>query len=277
MKNMSKLPLLEYLKLGNEQAHREKNIFKKVFFSVFGMLQMLQRIRAGRLLSEILQLGIPNDAIVLEAGFGHGIVLFGLSRMFTSYQITGYELDDKFVADSLQIQKKLQKENITIQQKNLVEMDDKNKFDLIYSSDVLEHIHEDVTVLKNFYQALKPNGILLLHLPLKYEQCKRIFPWFKHFDTIDHVRDEYTPAEIINKLHSADFHKIDLEYGFGLYKGELSSEINNLILKYTPFTRLILMISQLLTFPISLLLGYLDIRFPPKSGNSLVIKAVTKK
>lgn len=277
MKNGSKLSLLDYLKLGKEQKHREKNFFKRIFFSIFGMLQMLQRIRAGRLISEIIQLEIPHNAKILEAGFGHGIVLFGLSNMFNSYQIVGYELDDKFIEDSLQIQNKLQQENVTIQQKNLIEMDDEDQFDLIYSSDVLEHIYDDVLVLRNFHQALKPNGVLLLHLPLKYEQCKRIFPWFKHFDTIDHVRDEYTLEEIINKLHSTNFDVLSLEYSFGLYKGELSFEFNNLFLKYTPFTRPILMISQLLTFPISLLLGYLDIRFPPKSGNSLVIKAVTKK
>ena len=152
---------------------------------------------------------------------------------------------------------------------DLEKMTGDSKFDLIYSCDVLEHINDDIKVLDNFYKALKPNGRLILHLPFRYKLNKRIFPWFKNYKTHDHVREEYTLDEITEKLEQTGLTVYFRGYGYGLLKGEMAFELNNFFGKQKYF----LILSQLITLPISLVLGYLDICYPPKIGNSILVKA----
>lgn len=272
MKPDQHFSFIEFLKLGREQSHATDSFLKKSFFSIFGSLQINPRIRGGRIISEIYYLKIPKNPILLEAGFGAGQTIFALAQNFPNWNFVGYEINKKFVDKAKQIKNGLKATNVTITEKNLEDMDDENSFDIIYSCDVLEHIRDDVKVINNFKTALKPNGILLLHLPLRYESCRRIFPWFKHYDTEDHVRDEYLPHEIKYKLEESGFHVDFIHYGYGLLKGELAFEINNFINK----NKLLLVMSQLFSFPLSILLGYFDVKSPPSLGNSLVIRARQK-
>lgn len=79
------------------------------------------------------------------------------------------------------------------------------QFDLIYSSNVLEHIEDDQKVIVQLYQKLKPSGILALYLPAF--QCL-----YSDFDaSIGHYR-RYEKRELIHKLKSVDFNIEKCEY-----------------------------------------------------------------
>lgn len=272
MKEGQPISFKEYCRLGKEQAFATSSFLKRTFLSIFGTLQINPRIRSGRTISEIMKLKLSNKTTVLDAGFGHGLTIFSLSRQFPDWEIVGYEFDENFVNKAKTIKLRTNAENVTIIQKDLNAMSDEKEYDLIYSCDVLEHIPDDLGIIHNFNKALKPNGTLILHLPLRYELSRRIFPWFKKYTTEDHVRDEYLPNEIKHKLEASGFIVNFIEYGYGLVKGELAFELNNLI----NTSKLSLVLSQLLTFPLSLILGYWDITNPPRTGNSLVIKATLR-
>jgi SAM-dependent methyltransferase len=79
------------------------------------------------------------------------------------------------------------------------------QFDLIYSSNVLEHIEDDRKALGQLYQKLKPGGILALYLPAF--QCL-----YSDFDAaIGHYR-RYQKRDLINKLKDANFTIEKCEY-----------------------------------------------------------------
>ena len=79
------------------------------------------------------------------------------------------------------------------------------QFDLIYSSNVLEHIEDDQKALSQLYQRLKPGGVLALYLPAF--QCL-----YSDFDAaIGHYR-RYEKAELIHKLQNAHFSIEKCEY-----------------------------------------------------------------
>jgi SAM-dependent methyltransferase len=83
--------------------------------------------------------------------------------------------------------------------------DIEDEFDLIYSSNVLEHIEDDQKALGQLYQKLKPSGILALYLPAF--QCL-----YSDFDSaIGHYR-RYGKVELMNKLKSANFTIEKCEY-----------------------------------------------------------------
>lgn len=76
--------------------------------------------------------------------------------------------------------------------------DIEGQFDLIYSSNVLEHIDDDQKALEQLYQKLKPGGVLALYLPAF--QCL-----YSDFDAaIGHYR-RYGKAELMNKLKNSNF------------------------------------------------------------------------
>lgn len=270
-KRNSTITFTDFLRLGQHQAHLTNCKFKKIILACIGVLAINPRIRSGRVITEIKNQDLDIDVNVLDAGFGFGLAMFYLSKKFPYWSITGYELDDEFVNGAKKIKESINLENLTIIKKDLQEITDYSKFDLIYSSDVLEHIEDDVMVLKNFHRALKPNGRLILHLPYRYNLSKRIFPWFRNYKTPDHVREEYTIKEITNKLIQTGFSVDSFQYGYGLLKGELAFELNNLF----NANKYLLICSQVCTFPMSIILAYRDIKMPPNVGNSIVI--ISKK
>jgi SAM-dependent methyltransferase len=197
------------------------------------------------------------------------LVLFWLAKRHPDYCLHGIDSDLGLVQQANLVAKEMVLSYPLFRVGDLTKMKlSHGQYDLICSSDVLEHIEDDVTVLYRFRFALNKTGKLILHLPLKHQDQWRFFPVFRKHVVSDHVRDEYLPKEIRSKLQSSGFEILDLSYGFG-WQGELAFELNNLFWRY-PILRAML---ALLTFPLSLYLAYRDVNVPHPQGNSLVILA----
>ena len=76
------------------------------------------------------------------------------------------------------------------------------KFDFVYTSNVLEHIEDDVSALKDLYAALSPTGVIGIYVPA--------FPFlFSGMDVaVGHVR-RYRRKELVAKAKQAGF-EVDL-------------------------------------------------------------------
>jgi SAM-dependent methyltransferase len=130
---------------------------------------------------------------LLEIGCGTGFVLSGVANSFPQAKLCGSEI---FTAG-------LHFAAIRQPQINFMQMDARhipfvNEFDAIGAFDVLEHIKEDEQVLKQIYQALKPNGLMLLTVP----QHKWL--WSPVDDYACHVR-RYSAKELYAKVKAANF------------------------------------------------------------------------
>lgn len=269
MKTEKRMTFSEFIHLGSEYSTIEDSKIKNIFYSLFGLQQINPKIRSGHIVNQVINFDLPLNATILDAGFGQGLSLFYLARRFQHYSFIGYEVDENSIEVAKLLKESSHLDNAIINKKSLETIEDVSRFDLIYSSDVLEHIDQDELVLNKFHTALKIGGKLLLHLPLQYERCKRIFPWFRFFDTPDHVRDEYLPREIEQKLENAGFKEIKIKYSYTLWKGEIAFELNNFIFS----NRFLLILSQILTMPFTLPLGFLEISELYARGNSMVIEA----
>lgn len=71
-------------------------------------------------------------------------------------------------------------------------------FDAIGAFDVIEHIEDDVSVLRGIQRALKPGGRLILTVP------QHQFLW-SSLDEFVHHRRRYSRKELLSKLESAGF------------------------------------------------------------------------
>ncbi len=74
----------------------------------------------------------------------------------------------------------------------------KNSFDIIISSDSLEHMENDKRALANWYELLKPGGMLVVFVPA-YN-----FLWSNH-DIINHHYRRYTRSGLKSALTGAGF------------------------------------------------------------------------
>jgi 2-polyprenyl-3-methyl-5-hydroxy-6-metoxy-1,4-benzoquinol methylase len=80
-----------------------------------------------------------------------------------------------------------------------------HKYNFIYSSNVLEHIKDDVAILRNLNHYLTKNGLLIIYVPafnLLYSELDQ---------TIGHYR-RYTKKELSTKLLASDFTVLNCHY-----------------------------------------------------------------
>ena len=77
--------------------------------------------------------------------------------------------------------------------------------DFIYSLDVLEHIADDETTLKQLFSQLKRGGVLFLHVPAFQSLYSAMDKKVGHFR-------RYSRSELINKCRAAGFEVDDCRY-----------------------------------------------------------------
>jgi len=79
------------------------------------------------------------------------------------------------------------------------------QFDGIYTSNVLEHIEDDLLALNQLHAALRPGGVLAVYVPA-------FMSIYTELDThAGHFR-RYSKSELLEKLGDANFHVLRCEY-----------------------------------------------------------------
>jgi len=129
----------------------------------------------------------------MEIGCGTGFVLQGIARRFPAFRLVGSEIFAEgltFAAERIPGGEFLQMD--------AREIPFLEEFDAIGAFDVIEHIEEDETVLKQIQCALKPGGLLLLTVP------QHRWLWSTVDDYACHVR-RYNVRELHNKVKLAGF------------------------------------------------------------------------
>lgn len=258
----------EFYTLGSESYCTHKNFYIRKFIKNFGPLGINAKIRSGHIIQSILRLNIHNEMNlqVLDVGCGVSYLDFWIANRYTDWNILGIDIDRDAINKSLKIKENKFVGNIDFLKMNILDLEIQNHFDVVYSMDVLEHIHDDLGALKIIYNALKIDGYLILHLPLNYKLNQRILPGFYDYYTYDHVREEYTLDEISQKLDEVGFRIISSYYSYSFW-GELAFELNYLFWKKPKIRLLFAFIFHL----ISNLFGYIDIKNQFKSGNGIVM------
>jgi len=158
---------------------------------------------------------------------------------------------------------------------DLVNFIEEEKYSLILSVDVMEHIKDDEIVYGNFYNSLKPGGLLLISTPSD-KGGSDVFHNHSNSFIEEHVRDGYGVNEIKLKLEKAGFNNINTRYTYGK-PGQLSWKLSMkypiLLLNISKIFFIILPFYYLITFPFALLLNALDVKMKHKTGTGLVVKA----
>jgi len=140
------------------------------------------------------------------------------------------------------------------------------QYDLALAIDILEHIEDDLAALRNFHQALKENGYLIISTPSDTDEAAKF--------TAEHVRPGYARKELEAKLKQSGFTLVKSIYTYGFW-GKLSWK---LLMKYplklvSSKLMLVLPLYYLIIYPISELLMQADLKLKNRTGTGLLLIA----
>ncbi|HEY4788849.1 MAG TPA: class I SAM-dependent methyltransferase [Bacteroidales bacterium] len=185
-----------------------KRLLGKIFNStpflrvLFYKLLNVLLLRTWHIKKELRKIkkSFPEKAEVLDAGSGFGQYVYYLSSISPLWKIKGVDVKEEQIADCNQFFTKLGENNrILFEEADLTKFVDPQKYDLILSVDVMEHILEDVQVFKNFNQSLKPGGVLLISTPSD-QGGSDVHDEHESSFVGEHVRDGYNIIDIEEKL-----------------------------------------------------------------------------
>ena len=144
-------------------------------------------------------LGSPTvpKLLILDAGCGTGLaedVLSGLGH------VIGIDVAPEALADRASTSP----ESLCAASISSAPFPDRT-FDLVVALDVLEHIEDDVSVMRELYRVCNPGGRLVLTVPA--------YDWLhsSHDEALGHYR-RYTTGRIGRLMHDAGFRPIKLSY-----------------------------------------------------------------
>lgn len=208
---------------------------------------------------------------LLDAGCGFGQYdRFILSR-FKNVSVDSVDVKTDYLRDNEHyFEKEVNRDRIRFYYTDLLRFETDKMFDMAICIDVLEHIEEDVQVMKNISSQLKEGAYFLMHSPSHYSE--------EDGDEDDsfvgeHARPGYSKEEISEKLRRAGFEpqKVHYTYGFWGHKAWVLSVKWPMIAfnKLGLIAAFPLLIYYPIVLPVSLLMNLTDLYTKNEKGNGV--------
>jgi len=252
--------------IGREHSVNPKlGFLERKYINVFGYPALGLHVRAKAILP--LLAGVKNPINVLDAGCGNGSLTFAMARLYRDASIAGIDMENALIQNNAAIAARLKLVNCSFMCKDVFDITLVNHYDLILSTDNLEHVQNDDGLLRLFHQALKNGGVLILHVP---HVTRHIFGLSRpNFMEIEgHKRPGYTKNQLEEMLRNAGFTINISRYNYNSFE-TLFNDISFLITGGKEKNRHIYAV----VFPFLLLLTKLFSWNPGRVGSGLVIKA----
>ncbi len=139
---------------------------------------------------------------ILDIGCGSGTISLYLANK--GYKVRGIDISKKAIQACKDSAKNLNIENVEFEMCEFPKEIPTGKYDLVFFSEVIEHLPNDGLALREIHKLLNPGGILFLSTPSKNAPLYRL-GYAKKFDKeVGHLR-RYTSEEIEKKLKKTNY------------------------------------------------------------------------
>lgn len=258
-------------RFGFIRLHRDDlSAFHKAYFRIFGVCSdhKLRFLYARRFMRRYIDRADPGA--ILDAGCGMGDYAFYLAERYPQSGVLAVDILQDRIDDNTRLLAKARLTNLRFERQDLACLNHQEDFDFINCIDVLEHLENQPAALAGLRRALKPDGRLFIHIPLKrakpviFDRRLRGFhQWVEH----EHLAAPHTRESFLRLAGECGFDVIVSANTFNHYLGEFAVSIIMLFFRNSVFDRVML---ALLT-PLLCLLIYLDIAVERKQGNGLAV------
>lgn len=255
------------------------------FFSRSGMLRRIfyftidiLLLRAWHMRRELRRIApqLPGAASVLDAGSGLGQYSWRLSRMNRTWRVHGIDINSGQVEECRDFfRMEGLSGRVSFETGDLTTLDHREKYDLVLTVDVMEHISDDLSVFRNFSNALRPGGFLLVSTPSD-KGGSDVHGKDDHSFIDEHVRDGYSISDIRCKLELAGFRTVEARYTYGRagsISWRLSMKYPVKMLNSSYLFFIILPFYYLLVLPLCMILNLIDVSTEHQSGTGLIVTA----
>lgn len=259
-----------------------KNVFGKIVSRnvllrrVFYRMLDLMFLRSWHVRKTIKSIYKSDDTInIFDAGMGFGQYSYFMAKRFRGCKIYGVDVKDEQVDDCNYFFEKAGFKNVKFEVADLTKINHNNEYDFILNVDVMEHIIEDELVLKNFSNALKKGGRLLINTPSDLGGSDAHDEHDESFIE-EHARVGYSKQDITDKLERAGLKVVSFNYTYGKF-GTISWRLG---IKYpilmTGASKLFILLLPFyyfFTLWLVLILMWLDVVFENKEGTGITVVA----
>ncbi len=203
-----------------------------------------------------------------DAGAGFCQYTWYVLKNFPAAKVFASDLKRDYLEDFARYAKQRFPGRFSWQEADLQTFTPRNSYQLVTAIDILEHIPDDVAVLRNFHSSLASDGILFISTPSDTDAAAKF--------TSEHVRPGYNKAALEQKLRDCGFSILENIYSYGTW-GSLAWR---LLMKH-PLSLLgkskvflaVLPLYYLLLFPLAEVLMRLDLKTNNKTGTGIIIVA----
>ncbi|MFT3737234.1 MAG: class I SAM-dependent methyltransferase [Breznakibacter sp.] len=220
-----------------------------------------------------------RNLTVLDAGSGFGQYVYFMSRSKWNWMVKGVDVKQEQIEDCNRFFSAIGRNGrVKFEYADLTAFSEPDTYDLVLSVDVMEHIEEDEKVFSNFYKSMKNDGLLLISTPSDqggsdtHDHQEGEVKGFIE----EHVRDGYNIHDISDKLVRAGFKNVRAMYTYGTpgkISWRLSMKYPILMLNISKLFFVLLPFYYLVFFPVCLVLNWLDVKFPHRTGTGLMVMA----
>jgi len=204
--------------------------------------------------------------ICYDAGAGFCQYSHDILHRFPASRVYGIDVNTDFIFDFQKSLSMSDKERFMYETADLTSYILPEKANLVLAIDILEHIVDDVAVLKNFYESLDIGGRLIISTPTDNDSSSSF--------TAEHVRAGYSISDLTQKLSNVGFNIIYQEYTYGFW-GQIYWKLvmrNSLWMvgKSNVFICILPLYLVVVYLP-ALFCMWLDYVYANKSGNGVIV------
>lgn len=163
---------------------------------------------------------LPRDRVVrvLDAGTGFGQYAYWLVSTFPNVEVTAVDVKEEYLRRARGfLARTPYAGRVHFDVRDLTEPppdDERGRYDLALSVDVMEHIEDDRAVFRGFAEVLTPGGYALVNTPSDLGGSGVTEAGDASFIG-EHVRDGYPYEELREKLETAGLRVVGHEYTYG--------------------------------------------------------------
>lgn len=208
----------------------------------------------------------PHD--ILDVGCGSGDYSFYIAERFPSARVFAIDGDASIIERNRRTADRMNMGNLEFAIRDMRAIDDRAAYDLIICVETLQYVDQPEVVIEKLARALKTNGYLYIHMPLRRYRQVPFHRFLRDFHD-DEVVATTTKDEITGMITSVDLTIEKCQYTFAYYAGEMACSLFCMFYKNTSMNRLM----QGLVSPWARMLGWLELQACWSKGFALAVLA----
>lgn len=208
---------------------------------------------------------------IYDAGCGYGQYSYFMAKHLAPCTIYAVDVKEQWINDCKDFFKRTSTDNVSFAVEDLTKINHPERFDLVVCVDVMEHIHEDVTVFRNFYNAMNKGGFVLINSPSIYGGSD-VHDDHEESFIGEHARVGYSKEDLSEKMQPLGFtvHQSVYTYGFwGDKAWRLGIKYPMMLLNVSKLFLAVLPFYYLLTLPFTLIMMQLDFSGNKETGSGI--------